>query len=137
MNGNGHRQPSLPTPEQIERMRNPTGAARAMPWHAHDRTRGVYRYAIRDDVGVTVARFDTREARDFALFWANTHVGVIQLLRGFKFGFEFVKGASHGDEALADYAGNQAEIAGIWEEFFTTLGASARRHAETKAGDQP
>jgi hypothetical protein len=130
MNG---RQPNLPTPEQIKRMTNPTGGSQTpTPWKAGEHTISADvadAHVIYDSEQGVIAHFHRKEDRDFALFWANTHAGVISLLRGFKCGFEFVaKGEPEGSGAR-HYATTQAELAGIWEEFFTTLGASARRHA--------
>jgi hypothetical protein len=134
MNGRG---PNLPTPEQIERMMNPTGGTQTpTPWRAQDDGPG--RHFLTNSFGNRIALFDRKEDRDFAMFWANTHAGVISLLRGFKCGFEFVAMGEPEGSGTRHYAKTQAEIAAIWEEFFTTLGKSAIRAAELQReiGDQ-
>jgi len=133
-NGHGHRQPHLPSPEEIERMTNPTGGAQTpTPWRSSDTQDGHHLVAGARHI----ATFPRAEDRDFAMFWANTHTGIIPLLRGFKLAFEFI---ARGTEDESGFAKNQAMIAGIWEEFFTTLGASARQHVDAlvdDAGEQP
>jgi len=125
MNG---RQPNLPTPEDFERLSNPTGGNQTRtPWH---KTVGIgQRPAIADDVHRwVIATFDREEDRDFALFWVNSHPGVISLLRGFKHAFEFIARGSAPDDTMHTFASHQAEMAGIWEQFFTTLGQSASEY---------
>ena len=115
--------------EHLAEIVNPTGGRQAAtPWQAHDRTRGICRYAIRDANGVTLARFVGREDRDFALFWVNCHAGIIGLFWQMAEGFRFIE---HGtlDTTAAPIARNGAEHAEIWHEFFKTLGESARRAA--------
>jgi len=127
------RQPGLPTPEDIERMANPTGGSQTpTPWRAQDD--GPSRHFLINANGQRVALFDRNVDRDFAMFWANTHTGIIPLLRGFKLGFEFIAKGSD-DAGTRSFAQNQADIAAIWEQFFTTLGASARKHTDAVIDD--
>lgn len=115
------------TLERLAEFANPTGGRQTpTPWRKHDRTRGIYRYALRDANGVTVTRFVTREDRDFALFWINTHAGIIAILRQSMDSYEFLSHGAGGDMPLRDFAGRQREAAEAWHEFFRTLGASAK-----------
>lgn len=125
----GTRFPQWPSPEEIERLMNPTGGKQTpTPWKAQDDT-GPDRFFITDRFGNRVALFDRAEDRDFALWWSNTHGGVIAILRQYKDAFGFAAmGADN--VGLKDFAANQREIAEAWEQFFTTMGRSARQQNE-------
>jgi hypothetical protein len=119
--------------ELMEQIVNPTGGRQTpTPWKAHDLCRGICRYAIRDGNLVTVARFNTREDRDFALFWVNSHAGLIGILNQMAQSFRFIE---HGTEEVPTkhIARNSADLTEIWHEFFRTLGASAREYRDEEA----
>jgi hypothetical protein len=120
------------TDEMVKRLAelsNPTGGKHTpTPWHAHDST-GVRietgiklaadGFSVREADGELVALFARREDRDLALYFANTHAGIISLLRGNAAAWDFVERTGH---VTADFAKAQAENARAYADLFCRLG---------------
>jgi hypothetical protein len=134
--------PSWPSKAEIARIMNPTGGTQTpTPWKSVEDSRVAELmahapvFAIQDRHGTTIAEFARKEDRDFAMWWTNTHGGVLAILRQYADSFGFVAMGAE-NVAVKDFASNQREIAEAWLEFFTSMGRSAQQRNEADGQKQ-